>query len=88
MPVSKTPEMIRRVAQAIERELNAMIEPGVTTTLWTLADKAARAAIAEMREPTEKMVEAARPPLLEAMDHVNGGWSERIWMNMIDAALK
>ena len=52
------PEMVRRVSQAIERELNAMIEPGTTTTLWTLAEKAARAAIAEMRNPTEEMVDA------------------------------
>jgi hypothetical protein len=31
------------VIQAITRELNAMIEPGVTTTLWTLAEKAGKA---------------------------------------------
>lgn len=39
------PEAERAAISAIERELNAMIEPGATTTLWTLAEAAGKAAV-------------------------------------------
>ena len=84
--------MIERVARALcvsdvtppDRPVSCLDN----TPLWELHKKAARAAIAAMREPTEDMGEAA------VKDHDNHAYHMssyhcviEAWRNMIDAAL-
>jgi predicted RNA methylase len=72
-------EMIDRVA----RELCLALYDKDTTFPMVAAQKAARAAIAAMREPTEAMIEGTNYP--------NTTWDSGdadVWRAMIDAALK
>jgi hypothetical protein len=71
-------EMLERVKKAIVDSTGDMLLP----ISPHYAEKYARAAIAELREPTMEMLDAAKP-------HMDS-WSSNIawWQKMIDEALK
>jgi hypothetical protein len=85
------PEMIERVARAISPLVS---ECAGATCVFTplpecLCGRIARAAIEAMREPSFKMLNAAKPPGDE--EGLTSPWrayAEEDWMRMIDAALE
>lgn len=80
--------MVERVAAALRRRA-AEIEgrPGVAAAdVMFHGAEFARAVIAEMREPTEAMVEAGHAWSLEA-EYPGSGATASCWRAMIDAAL-
>lgn len=79
----RTPEMIERVARAIEATMFAPHELPITGELHKRYLEAARAAIKAMREPTDEMVEASNREWDGRISHRSSG----AWQAMIDAAL-
>ena len=78
MNPESTSSMAERVGQAIADEV--IKRESINADEWPII---ARAAIAAMREPTERMVEAG-----ESADSVGMGAPRDVWPAMIDAALK
>jgi hypothetical protein len=82
-------EMIERVAHEIGKAVRS--DPRFQSAAIDL-DKAARAALAAMREPTDEMIEAAMKPYLYGNDDLmNAAFRETIakyWHAMLDEALK
>lgn len=68
-------EMVERVARAIAEDQDGMED------YWDAYVNAARAAIAAMREPTDKMIEAS-------LDDAWTAHTRQLYQRMIDAALK
>jgi hypothetical protein len=87
-----TPEMVERVARAIEATMFAPHELPIEGELHERYRETARAAIEAMREPTEAMVKAGRIRTTLQMDnHAISGQIDRYaskgcWQKMIDAA--
>jgi hypothetical protein len=75
-------EMVERVAKAIL----AKVPPGYGMT-DVEAREYACAAIAAMREPTEKMIMAAQDAPMDSAIEWRGGDPEIYWQAMIDEAL-
>ena len=81
-------DMIERVAKAIDADRRgwALVPPEGATdeNRWKTYTPIARAAIAAMREPTDRMVHVGTMANLRQDGFFMGG----IWKNMIDAALE
>lgn len=81
--------MIERVASVIRDHLGNL---RASTLLPDVVENVARAAIAELREPTEEMASKGMHKLSELPEDASGIGLARgaaaIWRDMIDAALK
>lgn len=83
-------KMTKRVARAIDLAFDECAEKSGThySVLFRWVDAAARAAVAEMNEPTKEMVEAGTHEAVLNQDRLTEEGIPEIWRAMNDAALK
>jgi hypothetical protein len=76
--------MVERVIGAMKAAVDLPDDPNVHPGRFVSLEKLARAAIMEMREPTDAMIEASNQEWDGRMSHRSSG----AWQAMIDEALR
>jgi hypothetical protein len=88
--VTSTSEAMSEMIERVAHRLYDALRPETAPPYW-LCERAARAAIEAMREPTVAQINYFVSRALCVNVHGDGGWSEYAkaqWQAMIDAALK